>query len=215
MASVRIGLRDGWRPAVKLAIGAGILDFVYCAISMWASTAVIGALQSLEGGNPLITLGIQIVVIIAMIGFGVFQIIERPVKPEMMEKQLTKVANAETSTSHGPLFVGAALAVANLANPTFIPAVMAMTTFVQKMALFEPTLTNALAFSVGFGSGNALWLVTLVKLVLSLRNKMTPKFIHRIQQASGVTLVGFGAYTAFRILSATPWSDISKMLARI
>lgn len=215
MASVRTGLRDGWRQAVKLSIGAGLLDLIYCSLAMWATSWVVDALKSMEGGNPIVTLTIQLVIVLFMIGFGIYQIREHPVKGvepgkhPRGDKLLSKV------TSNGPFFVGVGFAVANLANPTFIPAVMAMTTFIQKMGVFEQTFLNAMAFSIGFGAGNTLWLMTLVKLVLAFRDKMTPKFVHRIQQGTGVTLILFAAFYCYRILSATPWDEISKIVTPV
>ncbi|MBL0320778.1 MAG: hypothetical protein IPP80_00060 [Ignavibacteria bacterium] len=41
MASVRTGLRDGWRQAIKLSVGAGLLDLIYCSLAMWASSWVV------------------------------------------------------------------------------------------------------------------------------------------------------------------------------
>lgn len=211
MASVRTGLRDGWPASVKLAIGAGLLDLVYCALAMWASSAVVGALDALESGNPLVTLVIQFVIVAVMITFGIVQVRERTIE-EPSAVAAKGVSAVQRITSHGPFFVGVGFALANLANPTFIPAVMAMTTFVQKMSLFEETALNAMVFSIGFGVGNTLWLLTLVRIVLALRSRLTPTLIHRIQQFSGVTLIGFGAFYAYRIAATTPWSELTRML---
>ncbi|MBP7094386.1 MAG: LysE family transporter [Candidatus Kapabacteria bacterium] len=215
MASVRTGLRDGWRQAIKLSVGAGLLDLIYCSLAMWASSWVVDLLRSMEGGNPIVTLSIQLVIVLFMIGFGIFQIQEHPVKGVDPEKHKRGDKLLSRVTSNGPFFVGVGFAVANLANPTFIPAVMAMTTFIQKMGVFEQTFLNAMAFSVGFGAGNTLWLMTLVRLVLAFRDKMTPKFIHRIQQGTGVTLILFAAFYCYRILSATPWDEIRKIIASV
>ncbi len=214
MASVRTGLRDGWRASIHLAVGAGLLDLVYCALAMWASTAVVSALRGVEEGNPAVTLGLQFVIVAAMILFGIVQMREHPIS-NGENGTATRMSALQRITSRGPFFVGVGFAVANLANPTFIPAVMAMTTFVQKMELFEETFVNAMAFSLGFGAGNTLWLLTLVRIVMALRSRLTPTFIHRIQQFSGVTLIGFGAFYAYRIATTTPWSEIMRMFSRV
>jgi len=104
-------------------------------------------------------------------------------------------------SARGPFLVGVGFAVANLANPTFVPALMAMTTFIQQLDLFTSTLPNALAFSFGFGIGNTAWLLTLVRLVIAFRKKMTPKFIHRLQQISGLALILFGLITGYRVIA--------------
>ena len=215
MAALRTGLRDGWRQSIKLALGAGLFDVLYCALAMWASSAVVDFLRSLEGGNPLVTLGIQLLVVGVMVGFGVSQVREHPFKRDPAVKSARGEAILSRVSSNGPFFVGVGFAVANLANPTFVPAVMAMTTFIQKMDIFEQSFVNAMLFSIGFGAGNMGWLMTLVKLVLAFRERMTPKFVHRIQQVTGVTLIGFGAFYLYSILSKTEWSEISKMISHI
>ncbi|MCX6139393.1 MAG: LysE family transporter [Candidatus Kapabacteria bacterium] len=201
MASVRVGLRDGWRQAFKLSVGAGLFDLIYCSLAMWASSGVVNVLHALEADNPMVTLGIQFIVAAVMIGFGITQIRESPVIKEGVDKHHRGEAIINRVSSNGPFFVGIGFALANLANPTFIPTVVAMTTFVQKVGFFEQDLSNAIAFSLGFGIGNALWLTTLVRLVLAFRGRMTPTFMHRIEQFTGVTLVGFGLYYAIRLLA--------------
>jgi hypothetical protein len=58
-----------------------------------------------------------------------------------------------------------------------------------------------MAFAVGFGAGNTAWLLTLVRLVIAFRRKMTPTFIHRLQQISGLALILFGCLTGYRVLA--------------
>lgn len=200
MASVRTGLRDGLRSSMWLAIGAGLLDVIYCAIAMWASSGVVSLLESFERGNPNVSTAIQIVIASAMIGFGIIQMREHPVKRASEGGPARGASVIARVVSRGPFFVGVGFALANTANPTFLPAVVTMTTFVQKVGIFEQSLSSAMAFSLGFGAGNTLWLLTLVRLVLAYRQRMTETFIHRMQQAAGVTLVGFGAYYGVRCL---------------
>ncbi len=213
MASVRMALRDGWRPGLYLAVGAGLFDVMYCILAMWASTAVVSALSSWEAESPLLIVAFQFAVVIGMVWFGVLQLRENSATPAAAKPPSSKlVANLST---HGPLFVGVGFAIANLANPTFIPALVAMTTFVQRLAWFEESFYTALAFSIGFGAGNMLWLVTLVRIVLALREKLTPTLILRIQQASGVTLIGFAVFYGFRIVVNTPWHDFPRLFTAV
>ncbi len=203
MASVRMGLRDGWHPSVRLALGAGLLDLVYCAMAMWASSAVVDLLDSMEGSTSWVTFAIQLTIVAGMIAFGVIQFREHPIDPNAPPDAATGRASLLSRlSSRGPFLVGVGFAVANVANPTFIPALMAMTTFIQQLDLFESTFVNAMAFSVGFGAGNTAWLLTLVRLVITFRKNMTPAFIHRLQQVSGLALILFGAITGYRVISS-------------
>ncbi|HCN05423.1 MAG TPA: hypothetical protein DIS79_07365 [Bacteroidetes bacterium] len=212
MAAIRTGMRQGWGAAMKLSIGAGLFDLVYCALAMLATSAVVNALDSVEQGNPLVTIILQLVIVVAMIVFGIVMFRERPVTDEDVPLKSGRKGPLAWFQSHGPFFVGVGFAIANLANPTFIPALAAMTTSVQNLELYASDTTSDMAFAVGFGAGNVLWLFTLVRLVLHYRDKMTPVFLRRIQQVSGLTLIGFGTYFGFRILAVARWADITKML---
>lgn len=206
MASVRMGLRDGWRPSVRLALGAGLLDLVYCAMAMWASAAVVGLLAKLEGSTSWVTIVLQLLIVAGMIAFGVIQFREHPFDPNAetdpnADPTARRASLLSRLSSKGPFLVGVGFAIANLANPTFIPALMAMTTFIQQLDLFVSTFVNAMAFSIGFGVGNTAWLLTLVRLVITFRTKMTPAFIHRLQQVSGLALIAFGLLTGYRVIA--------------
>ncbi|RPI67195.1 MAG: hypothetical protein EHM43_09390 [Ignavibacteriae bacterium] len=215
MAAIRTGMHQGWIAAVKLAIGAGLSDIIYCALAMVATSAVVGILTDLENSTPLATVIFQLVIVIVMIGFGIMQMKEKPVKhhdENVPVKELKPRNVVEWFKSHGPFFVGVGFAVANLANPSFIPSLAAMTTFIQKLEWFGSTMGNNLAFAVGFGLGNTLWLFTLARLVIANRKKLTQTFILRIQQVTGVTLIGFGTFYGLRVLIVTKWGDLLRFV---
>jgi len=208
MASIRMGIRDGWAMTLKLALGAGLFDVIYCALAMLATTAIKGYFDGLDASHPLITIGLQVLIAMGMVTFGVIMFREPPPAEADKPKHMRGEKVLELAQGHGPFFIGIGFAVANLANPTFIPTLAAITTFVRAQDL---SVLNDVIFSIGFGAGNMLWLATLVKLVLRFRERMTPTLLKRIQQGSGVTLIGFGAFYGIRIV-VTRWDDISRAL---
>ncbi|MCO6465448.1 MAG: LysE family transporter [Bradyrhizobiaceae bacterium] len=212
MASIRTAVRDNLTAALKLIAGAGLFDVVYCALAMMATSAVVKALVALENTSPLAPLAIQLSIVVLMIVFGIFQMREKPVQKIDEDSKPRASGFVEWVKGHGPFFVGVGFALANLANPTFVPALAGMTTFIQKLEWFELTLLNSLAFSLGFGVGNVLWLTTLVRLVVAFRHRMTPTFILRIQQVSGVTLIGFGTFYGLRIILLTKWHELLRLI---
>jgi threonine/homoserine/homoserine lactone efflux protein len=213
MAAIRTGMRQGWSAAVKLSIGAGLFDILYCSVAMLATSAVVDLLNSLERSNPFVTVVIQIVVVAVMIVFGVMQMKERPIPAtDEVRPALIPTGWLDRVKSHGPFFVGVGFALANLANPTFFPSLAALSTFIQKSGWYLPSFANNLLFSVTFGIGQALWLMTLVRLLLMYKHRMTPKFIHRIQQFTGITLIGFGTAYGIRILTVTKWSELARLV---
>jgi threonine/homoserine/homoserine lactone efflux protein len=213
MASIRTGLRDGWLAAFKLALGAGLFDVIYCVMAMLATSAVVDGLRGLEQSSPLAPLLIQFTIVALMIVFGILQMRERPEKREVDGEPAAKPSSfLEWMKGHGPFFVGIGFALANLANPTFVPALAGMTTFIQKLEWFENSIVNNVIFSIGFGLGNFAWLFTLVRLVLALQHRMTPTFVLRLQQVSGFTLIGFGTFYGLRIILLTKWPEILRLV---
>ena len=212
LAAIRTGIRDGWVPSLKLALGAGLFDILYGALAMAATSAIVVALNDLVNSSPIAYLLLQVAIVALMIVFGVNQMRQKPVEPNNLVGPTKKPSSfMEWVKGHGPFFVGVGFAIANLANPTFIPALAAMATFIQQMQLFEHSFFNNTVFAVGFGIGNMLWLSTLARLVIRNRHRLTPTFVKRIQQISGATLIGFGAFYGIRILVITEWSDVIQI----
>lgn len=214
LASVRMAIRDGWVASVKLAIGAGVFDALYGALAMVATAAAVQGLSSLQESTPWATLGMQVLIIAVMITFGIHQIrvASREQQPslESTDTVLPQKGLLSWFRTHGPFFLGIGFALANLANPTFIPALAATATFIQQLAWFDLTLANRLLFALGFGAGNVLWLLTLVRLVLANRERMSPTFLKRVQQVSGWSLIGFGALYGVRIILTFDWNQLVR-----
>ncbi|NQW29303.1 MAG: LysE family transporter [Ignavibacteria bacterium] len=231
MAAIRTGIRHGWHASLRLAAGAGLFDILYCAGAMLATSAIVGQLKVLESSSPVITVCIQLAIVGVIIVFGIIQMREK--HPEFLDKDVLEGRNAPpkprpalpTIKAHwlgadfikrikrnGPFFIGIGFAIANLANPAFVPSLAALSAFIQKIEIFPDTFVNAIVFAVGFGLGNMLWLATLSKIIIMNREKMTPTFIKRIQQVSGATLISFGTIYGLRILAITKWTDIYRLV---
>jgi len=208
-AAIRMGFRAGWPSAVRLAIGAGALDIVYCLVAMVATSAVSDHVGALMAAFPAAATSMQLAITGAMIGFGVLQL--RTPKSttdpasdstgEGDEEETVRRSLLSRLRSHGPVFIGIGFALANMANPTFLPALAAMSALVQQTGWYQPSISNAILFSIAFGIGQASWLLTVVRMLLRHRDRMTPTFIHRLQQAAGVVLILFGTGYALRILT--------------
>lgn len=212
MAALRTALRDGMSPAIKLVLGAGLFDVLYCSLAMVATSGVVAFLTALENTSPLAPLIIQLLIVVLMIVFGILQMRDRAKKESAETPATQRSAFVEWVKGHGPFFVGVGFAIANLANPTFVPALAAMATFIQKLEWFELSMGNNLLFAVGFGAGNVLWLLTLARLVVAFKHRLTPTFIRRIQQVTGATLIGFGTFYGLRIILLTKWPELLRLV---
>lgn len=213
-AAMRTALRSGWGASVKLAVGAGLFDILYCLLAMMATSAASRLIGAASTAYPGASIAVQLIIVMAMVAFGITQMRQQPI-PQQSADDDAMSANGWIARirSHGPFFVGVGFAIANLANPTFLPALAALSTFMQQSGWFETTVWNAIVFSVMFGIGQAGWLLTLVRLLLRHRERMTPTFVKRLQQAAGLVLIAFGTVYAVRILTAVEWSTVLRAAA--
>lgn len=215
MAVIRTGLREGWTSSLRLSFGAGVFDALYCGLAMIAAGYITQLFDTMEHASPLAPVLIQLVIVLAMIILGLLQLRVRPGmsasgEPEIHRRQGSSLQ--QWMRSHGPFFIGVGYALANLANPTFIPALSVMTTAVQSSDWYVSNLVNNVIFSLAFGLGNVSWLALLSRLVITQQHRMTPTFIRRIQQLSGLTLIGFGTMFGVRILATTKWTEILRLV---
>ncbi|MBU3742025.1 MAG: hypothetical protein FGM24_07030 [Candidatus Kapabacteria bacterium] len=208
---MRTALRSGWGASVKLAIGAGLFDVLYCMLAMLATSAASRLIGAASTAYPGASIAVQLMIVLAMVAFGITQMRQPPLPPQSRDDDApTDTGWVARIRSHGPFFVGVGFAIANLANPTFLPALAALSTFMQHSGWYATTVWNAVAFSVMFGIGQASWLLTLVRLLLRHRDRMTPTFVKRLQQAAGLVLIAFGTVYAVRILTDTEWSTVLR-----
>ena len=190
VAAARSGLRKGRSTARMLAIGAGLLDVAYCYSAMTAS-ATLASLLQVESSSPL-TITIGLVVTAAIAGVGVHQY-RNPVELTLPD------APDEVSSSWRAFMKGAAYALANLANPTFIPSLVVMAAYIMGLGLIGREMSERVMFSVGFGLGNVLWLLTLVRIVLSFRERLPQAAFLWIQRLMAATIIGFSIITGLRL----------------
>jgi threonine/homoserine/homoserine lactone efflux protein len=206
---IKLGLNKGLKHSVSASLGTGVMDFFYCLISMFAASAIISLVNNFFKLYPIIVLIFQILVIVSVIIFGIiqFRIKDKIINtdPEIISKRNKFLDNL----SHkGPFLLGIAVALANVASPTFLPSIAYVTMNVHSFGIIENKAVNNVIFSLGFGFGNFLWLYVIIKAILHYRERMSPRFLARIHQFAGFTLIGFGTILGFRVL--VHWAEVLR-----
>ncbi|MEY2719873.1 MAG: hypothetical protein RLZZ273_1239 [Bacteroidota bacterium] len=190
VAAARSGLRKGIAAARMLAIGAGLFDVAYCYAAMTASASIASLLQ-VEKSSPLtMTMGFVVATAIALVGVHQYR---NPVELAIDN------SSEEVPSSTRAFVKGAAYALANLANPTFIPSLVVMSAYIMGLGLVGRELSDRLMFSLGFGLGNVLWLITLVRIVLRFRDRLPQSTFLWIQRLMAATVVVFSIITGLRL----------------
>jgi threonine/homoserine/homoserine lactone efflux protein len=210
MACVKVGLQNGRRECFELSIGTALMDTVYCVIAIFAATAVLDSLSNFLDSNPLIYLTIQIVIVALLVYFGLSQFKKKKIESE--EATLNKAPSfISTLKSRGPFLLGVAMALTNIANPTFLSTLMVMTAWVNKLDLFVSSFGTNMLFSIGFGIGNFSWLFLLAYFVMRNKHKLSETSMVRIKQFAGLTFIGFGGFLGWRLVAFTNWAQIFKI----
>jgi threonine/homoserine/homoserine lactone efflux protein len=212
MANIKLGLEKGRKECAEFAIGTASMDMFYSIIAIFAASAIHSAVNNYLNSHPFVTLLFQSIIVVALIYFGVTQFRNRKQLVKQNQKVADKAPNAfiQNLKDKGPLFLGVALALTNLANPTFIPSLTIMSGWVHEVGIFPNRFTENIMFSLGFGMGNFIWLYLLSWLIVRNRNKLSENSIIRIKQFAGATFIGFGGFIGYRALMFTNWAHIFK-----
>ena len=207
VTAMKLSLDAGLKSATRMSLGAGLMDFVYCLAAFFATSAVTSALDSFSDDNPTIKFIFQATVIVAIVSYGIFQLkCHRAKSPKVCNNQVENIKPKNKSklinflTHKGPFFLGIALALANIANPTFLPSLAYVLMNFHQFNIMEATTINSVIFAVGFGAGNFGWLYVMSRTLVKFRSRLSDRFIDRIHQFAGLTLIGFGTFLGYRVI---------------
>ncbi len=211
VTAMRMSLDKGIKHGILTALGTGFMDFVYCLIIIFATSAVLNLVNAFFDEHPLILLAFQLFVIAAIIIYGIVNIkLKNKIINEEKTRTKRKYGFISRLSHKGPFLLGIAVAMANIANPTFLPALAYVTVNIQKFVLPENTALNNFIFAISFGLGNFLWLYLISKVLLHYQEKMSTQTLARIHQFAGITLIGFGTILGYRVITLTHWSEIIR-----
>jgi threonine/homoserine/homoserine lactone efflux protein len=191
------------------------VDFLSALSTIFAAAAISKAISSFAQTHILITNIVQISVVVAFILFGIFSL-TRSKKYNIQDFGTTPKLHFLDKISHkGPFFFGLAIALSNLANPTFLPSLGYISLQVESMNFFTLDFFNKVLFSFGFGFGNFLWLYTMTLIIALNKHRITESFQKRLQQFVGITFISFGTLLGYRLFQIIHWQDIIRIIFAI
>lgn len=203
MAAIRYGLRGAMRDIAQLALGAGLLDLLYCLLAVWASAGIIRLVvpKGAEQDYGLLLTAAQAAIALAMIVAGVV-VLKSARRHDIDEADSAPdggVSGFQRWKAIAPFMTGVAFAVTNLANPTFVPSLMIMSGTIRSAGLVGTSSLDVALFSFGFGTGNALWLLTLGVIIRRLRHRLSERLLVGVRIATALLLIGAGTYYGISI----------------
>lgn len=214
ITAIKYGLFRSPKAGTQLALGNAVMDFLFCLLAVFATSFAISTLNTLSITYPLLTLFIQFGVIIGFVAFGIMNIKTKPIKePDYFSgEQEFRMKFLQDLKQRGIFFLGIAIAMTNIANPTFITTLAWVSVQTINHNLVANTAESKLLYALGFGLGNFLWIFGLVKAVTKYKHKLSDMMLIRIKKFAGITFLGFGTLLGWRVITLTKWTEIFHLL---
>jgi len=199
IAILRQALAGQARAGVTMALGASAMDMVSACIAGWASSALVASFQRTVQDHAWGLLAVQGGCIIVLVGCGL-RYLWTPAREV--------AAQARTRSAASPALLGVLLALAALANPTFLPTVLFLTGVVQARGWVGHDVGAPVVYALGFGTGSALWFVLLLRTLTPLRARLSPQVLPRVSRVAGGAMLLCAGLLTYHLVTATPWTRL-------
>lgn len=196
-----------------IGLGAALMDILYVFVAFHFTAMLTRTMQQYISQHSLAFLLLQLIVVALLIGYGVLNLkIKRVRLVTSYKPQSITLTESISQRITVPFFVGVTLALANLANPTFLPSILYMVMVLHEQQLWISGFAANAFFSLGFGIGVMIWISILVELFAHLRNRLSISVLHMLHRFAGITLIGIGTYLGYRVLSVVRWTDLLRFV---
>jgi threonine/homoserine/homoserine lactone efflux protein len=211
VTAIKLVLDKGKKPALLAALGTTVMDFIFAFLTVFATSALISLLDNVIEKYPVGVLIIQIIVVVAIVAYGM--LLRKNKDSEDIETKKTKAYIFIDYLKHrGPFLLGFAVALANIANPTFLGSLSYVAVLLQKWTLIDSSVAGRAIYALGFGVGTFLWLYILVKIIIFYKPRMSENMIFKIKKFAGLTLIGVGTLLGYRVIAFTNWGQILHLV---
>jgi threonine/homoserine/homoserine lactone efflux protein len=206
---MRAALNQGKHHAMRIAYGIALLDVVYSFTFSLATGTIISFADGVMTRFPHLLTIVQAVAVIGLIVYGAISLRTNLSKAvnTLPDTDAAAAITAPHETSwgfmgriaaYGPFFIGVALSLTHLANPTFVPLMTTISYIAGKYGFMQSgILTQHIAFSLGYAIGVLSWLMFLTQMTLRYRHIFSGAVMVKINRILGVTMIGFGTYWGY------------------
>ena len=209
IAVMRQALEGHPRSGLQLGLGASTMDTLYALSALFASSAFLLPLRNAFTGTPWLLLLFQGVCIATLLVLGTRYFTANAVQVAANAQQV--LAHEERVHRLGftsDYLMGIFISLTNLANPTFLPSLIAVAGFVHAKGFVDASFAQSAMYALGFGSGAALWLLVVLRTVYTLRAKLSVHVITRLYQFAGWSFILFAAILTYYVVVRTEWSEL-------
>lgn len=210
ITAIKYGLITGIKSGNKYAFANFLMDFIYCFIAIFATSTIANQIIAVTDSHPFFVLGIQAIIVTALIIFGFLNIKNSKGSNFSNKVRTTKYNFVNKFENKGPFLLGIAIALTNLANPSFFGTLTWLSVNIFALDLIKNVFSQKALFALGFGLGNFLWLMLLMRVVAKFKHRLSEQMMARIQQFAGISFIGFGTFLGARLLMFTKWGELLK-----
>lgn len=209
VAVIKQGVQGNFRTGLRIGIGASLIDCVYALIAAFASSALILEFQDFLAGHAWFELAFQIVCIVILLALGrkYFHATSDDLRHSTEEEELRENKARKFGFSSA-LMVGLLMGVMNLANPSFLPSLIAVAGFIQAKSWLAPGFWGNALYALGFGAGVFIWFYLLLRLILRMRTRLPVTYFTYIFKFAGGAFYLFALILAVRVFLATDWKAL-------
>jgi putative LysE/RhtB family amino acid efflux pump len=208
VAVIKQALDGQYRAGFMVATGAMLMDVVYTLLAAFASSAIVSELKDVVLGNEWGLLIFQAVCIVVLVVLGVRYF--RATSEDVAEtsEQERRSEQRALRIGAGPFFIGITIAITNLASPTFLPSLVALTTYLHSQNLLNGSPEANVLFAVGFGTGAFFWFVVLLRSLYALRRRLPARLVSYIYRFAGGTFIVSAIVLGVNIAVGTDWNSL-------
>lgn len=199
------------KSSTHFTYATGLVDFFFALSATFAASAIANAIGTFSNKHILIMNVFQITIVAAFIAYGIYSLIKSK-NPQGAEKKEPHTTKYLDRLAHkGPFFFGLAIALSNLANPTFLPSLGYLSLQVAAFNFFTMDFANKFLYALGFGIGNFLWLYLMTSIISINRHRISATFQQRMHQFAGITFISFGTLIGYRLFQIIHWQDLLRL----
>lgn len=199
---IRQGIIAQNKKGLRIASGAAFMDVIYASVAAFASSAIIISIKDFIEKNNWIIGIIQVVCIAIMFVMG-FKYLKKHRTDDDEKEAKTYIKNPKSSSA----FVGGiVMSIVNIASPTFLPSLIALSGYLQSTNIIPHDALNSFLYALGFGSGVFLWLAFLLGVIRKYHSKIPIKFMSNVYKFAGYSFIIFAIILIVRIIGMEAFS---------
>ncbi|MFM8568801.1 MAG: LysE family translocator [Candidatus Kapaibacterium sp.] len=193
--AIETSLHHGQRSGRGVAFGVALVDTVFCLGVLFASSALVQWGIGMAERNVMLSRILMTAVVLGILVVGIRQI----VRPSTTVGS-TRVHLESHVPGSRPFLVGAATALSNGFNPTFLSS---LTAVIASIHTSFPVVTGSgvqrVLFAGGFGVGTYVWIHVITRVVLKHREAMSPAMLGLIRRIGGVIFTLFALFLLWKM----------------